>query len=98
MSELFGIFSAPAPVELIVLLVIAVLLFGQNLPEVARSVGKKLTAFKQAMRSIENEIRSITSDVTTPSPDRPATTESMPQKDPYALDEPTAQKFDPPPE
>ena len=97
MRALFGIFSAPAPTELIVLLVIAVLLFGRNLPEVARSLGQKLAEFKRGMRGMEDEIRSITSDITSDTPSRPTIANSKPRDDPNVRDEPTAPKFEPPP-
>jgi sec-independent protein translocase protein TatA len=42
--------------ELIVLGIIALLLFGKRLPEVARSLGKGLTEFKRGMRGIEDEM------------------------------------------
>lgn len=96
MSDLFGFLSFPAPTEMIVLLVIAVLLFGRNLPDVAKTLGKKLAEFKRGIKSIEDEIRSITTDVTSDTPSRPAIANSKPQDDPYDRDEPTAPKFEPP--
>jgi sec-independent protein translocase protein TatA len=94
--ELFGILSAPAPTELIVLLVIAVLLFGQNLPQVARTWGAKLAEFRRGMKSIQDEIRSITSDVSLPESSRPAIADTR-KDDPDDREEPTAPKFEPPP-
>jgi sec-independent protein translocase protein TatA len=107
MSYLFGFLGLPAPTQLIVLLVLAVLLFGQNLPQVARTWGQKLAEFRRGMKHIEDEIRSITSDLTSTGPTRPAISNSNPQDDPYNIsaprddiadrDEPTAPKFEPPP-
>ena len=107
MSYLFAFLGLPAPTQLIVLLVLAVLLFGQNLPQVARTWGQKLADFRRGMRHIEDEIRSITSDLTSSTPSRPAISNSNPQNNPYNLsqsrddpsdrDEPTAPKFEPPP-
>jgi sec-independent protein translocase protein TatA len=42
---------------LLILGVLAVLLFGERLPEVARTVGKSLMEFKKMMSGFENEIR-----------------------------------------
>jgi sec-independent protein translocase protein TatA len=97
MNELFGFISMPNPAELIVLLVIAVLLFGHNLPEVARTWGKKYNKFRRGLKNIEDEIRSI-ADFSPTNADRPLIVEAKPQDDPYDRDEPTAPKFEPPPE
>ena len=42
--------------EWIVILVIAVLIFGRRLPDIARSVGKSITEFKKGIKESENEI------------------------------------------
>jgi sec-independent protein translocase protein TatA len=49
------------PMEMMVIGAIAVLLYGKNLPEACRSVGKHLGALRRGMSGIENEIRSTTS-------------------------------------
>ncbi|MEK7865398.1 MAG: twin-arginine translocase TatA/TatE family subunit [Planctomycetota bacterium] len=43
--------------ELILILIVALLLFGKRLPEVSRSVGKGIREFQKGMRGIEEEIR-----------------------------------------
>ena len=42
--------------EWIVILVIAVLIFGRRLPDIARSIGKSITEFKKGIKDSENEI------------------------------------------
>jgi sec-independent protein translocase protein TatA len=42
--------------EMIIVLVIAVLLFGKRLPEVARGLGKSVIEFKKGIRGIEDEV------------------------------------------
>ena len=44
--------------ELILFGIIALLLFGKRLPEVARSLGKGMVEFKRGMRGVEDEMRS----------------------------------------
>ncbi len=63
-------FWTPGPVELIIILVIAVLLFGRRLPEIARGLGKSLTEFKKGVKEVEetkdelvNDVRKIGDDV-----------------------------------
>jgi sec-independent protein translocase protein TatA len=42
--------------EMIVLGIVAVLLFGSRLPEVARSLGKSMNEFKKGMNDLKSEI------------------------------------------
>ncbi|TWT47181.1 twin arginine translocase protein A [Botrimarina hoheduenensis] len=44
-----------SPMELLIVGVVAVLLFGSKLPSVARSAGKSLTEFKRGMRDMQDE-------------------------------------------
>ncbi|MGB8226116.1 MAG: twin-arginine translocase TatA/TatE family subunit [Sedimentisphaerales bacterium] len=46
--------------ELLVVLVIALLIFGKRLPDVARSLGKSLTEFKKGMHETKDEIEDKT--------------------------------------
>lgn len=47
---------SPGPFELMIIGVIALLLFGKRLPEVARSLGKGIVEFKKGVRGIEDEV------------------------------------------
>jgi sec-independent protein translocase protein TatA len=46
--------------ELLIVLVIALLIFGKRLPDVARSLGKSLTEFKKGMNETKDEIEDKT--------------------------------------
>ncbi len=76
------------PVELLIVGTIAVLLFGQRLPEVGRSLGKSLVEFKKGLNEIKSEVDSAT--YSQPS-SRVAQRYSADDHD-----EPTAPKFEPP--
>ncbi len=44
------------PVGIFAILIIALLLFGKRLPEVARSLGKGIVEFKKGVRGIEDDV------------------------------------------
>ena len=86
---------ALSPVEMMIVGVVAVLLFGGRLPDVARSAGKSLAQFRKGFRDIEDQIRSAAmGDVSslghTSSTHRPQVSEEE-------HEEATAPKFEPPP-
>ena len=62
---LFAFIGMPGPMEMMIILVIAVLLFGKRLPEVGRSLGKGIIEFKKGIHGIEEEVESATSASTT---------------------------------
>ena len=76
-----------SPVEMIVIGVVAVLLFGNKLPQVARSLGKSVTDFKKGMAGIEEEFHNASSD--SPKP-------KVARRELDDREEPTAPKFEPP--
>ncbi len=49
--------------EWMVILVIALLIFGRRLPEVARSLGKSVNEFKKGMREFQDSANEVASDV-----------------------------------
>jgi len=50
----------PGPMEMLVIGVIALLLFGKRLPEVARNVGSSMNEFKKGLRHVQDDINSAT--------------------------------------
>jgi len=85
MDVLIAWFS-PGPMEMLIIGVIAVLLFGKRLPEVGRSLGKGIVEFKKGINGIEEEINTATSSSSNYAVD----------EDVDDQDEATAPKFEPP--
>jgi sec-independent protein translocase protein TatA len=76
---MFGI----GPMEMLVVGIVAVLLFGNRLPEVARSLGKSLNEFKKGMQEFEHEVKtSIYSDPPSRMTYQDRIPSSAPQPDP----------------
>lgn len=85
-SSLLAFFS-PGPMEMLIIGIVAVLLFGKRLPEVGRSLGKGLVEFKKGIRGVEDEMNSVTREA-----DRAARYNNDDDRDVA-----TAPKFEPPP-
>jgi sec-independent protein translocase protein TatA len=52
---MFGV----SPTEMVVLMLVALLVYGGELPKVARSWGKSLAEFKRGLSNIQNEFNSV---------------------------------------
>lgn len=90
-KPILAFFGAPGAMEMMVVGVIALLLFGKRLPEVARSLGKGLVEFKKGIRGIEEDVESATYAANdTASASRPVPAEET------AEATTTAPKFEPP--
>jgi len=87
-----GQFSLPGGTEMLIILVVALLLFGNRLPQVARSLGKSLNEFRRGMQGLEQELKSAMNETPPPSmPKKRAENEEDRQT-------PVAPKFIPPSE
>ncbi len=63
MQSALAFISMPGHIEWLVILVIALLIFGKRLPEVARGVGKSLTEFKKGMKEAKESTDDVVDDV-----------------------------------
>ena len=49
-------FWTPGPLEIVLILVVLVIVFGKRLPDIARSLGRSLTEFKKGVHETEDEL------------------------------------------
>ena len=52
----FGYFGMPGPFEMLIIAAIVLLLFGNRLPSVMRSLGRGVVEFKKGIQGIEEEV------------------------------------------
>lgn len=88
MSAVVAFFGMPGGPELLIVLFVALLLFGKKLPEVARNMGKGLTEFKRGIRGVEEDVHDSTSYDPEPTAERPMADDDLANV--------TAPKFEPP--
>lgn len=81
--------------EVIIIGIVAILLFGKRLPEVAKSLGKSYKQFRQGLSDIQSTID--ISDTYTPPSNSNYSSGSRSYDDYDDYDEATAPKFEPPP-
>jgi sec-independent protein translocase protein TatA len=79
--------------EMVVVMLVAVLLFGKRLPEVGRSLGKGIIEFKKGLRGIEDEF-DLTSTSSPPARTRRSDEPARPAAGDYT--ESSVPKFEPP--
>ncbi len=49
-------FGMPGGIEWIVILIVALLIFGKRLPEVMKSMGRGIVEFKKGVKGVEDEL------------------------------------------
>ncbi len=80
--------------ELVIIGIIAVLLFGKKLPEVAKSLGKSYSQFKRGLTDVQGEFNSAMDPYSEP---QKSYSRAHSHDDYDDRDEATAPKFEPPP-
>ena len=69
----FAFFQNLGTTELMIVAFVSLLIFGNRLPSVMRSLGKSVTEFKKGVSGIEDEIdQAVTADKKTTRPIRPS--------------------------
>ena len=62
LSEIMAIWT-PGPVEIVVIAIVALLIFGRRLPEIARNVGKSFVEFKKGLKEAGDLKNDVTQEV-----------------------------------
>jgi len=63
MCSLFGFIGMPGLPEMMIIAVIVLLLFGNRLPSVMRSLGKGITEFKKGVSGIEDDVEKTSAEI-----------------------------------
>ena len=83
-----------SPMEVVIVGIVAILLFGQKLPDVMKSVGKSYRDFRSGLHELQSQVN--LSDMVSS-----GSSYSAPKRTPVKTyddyEEPTAPKFEPPP-
>jgi sec-independent protein translocase protein TatA len=85
----------PGPGDMLIVAVVAVMLFGKDLPKVARQAGRALSELKKGMSGLQSELNSAIYSNEPVAPSRQSSYSAYRDED--ETDEPTAPKFEPPP-
>ena len=88
-----GLFTSLGPLEIGIILLVGLLLFGRRLPEVGRGLGKSIVEFKRGLKDATDEIDEVSNEVRSPSQlkasESPAQTEATPSTAPAASERAT---------
>ncbi len=84
-----------SPPELMIVAVVAILLFGSKLPDVARSLGGSYREFRRGLNDMQKEFREVEREVHR-AIETPISKKVVDEDDPNDSPEPLAPKFTPP--
>jgi sec-independent protein translocase protein TatA len=68
----------PGPWEWIIIVVVALLIFGRRLPEVGKSLGKGIVEFKKGLKGVKDELEDVDRDIDQRRPPRSQATRWFP--------------------
>ncbi|MBC8377977.1 MAG: twin-arginine translocase TatA/TatE family subunit [Planctomycetes bacterium] len=57
LESVLAVLGLPQGAEWIIILFVAVLIFGRRLPEIARGLGKSITEFKKGVKETEDDVK-----------------------------------------
>jgi sec-independent protein translocase protein TatA len=69
-------FGMPGGIEWIIILIVALLIFGKRLPEAMKSMGKGIVEFKKGVKGVEDDVE----DATEQKPEKLETAENKNEK------------------
>ena len=58
-----GLFGNFGNVEILIILLVGLLLFGRRLPEVGRGLGKSIVEFKKGLKDVTDEVDAVNKEV-----------------------------------
>jgi sec-independent protein translocase protein TatA len=58
-----GMFGMPGGIEWIIILIVALLIFGKRLPSTMRSIGKGIVEFKKGLKDVKDEVDEVDKDI-----------------------------------
>ncbi len=82
--------------EVLIIGIVAVLLFGRKLPEVARNAGSMYRDFRKQISELQSTFTSI--DLEAESSSSSSGSQEFYDDEPYESEKPSAPRFEPPPE
>ncbi len=86
MAETLAFFSGIGWHELLIVLIVALLIFGRRLPEVGKSLGKGIVEFKKGLKGIEDDMDGVDRDIDRTASKDPAQLEADAGYDEMAYD------------
>jgi TatA/E family protein of Tat protein translocase len=79
-----------SPTDMLIVGIVAIMLFGNRLPEVARSLGRSMSEFKKGMHDLESEVKTSFHSATSSRPSYPEAVRSPARVDESISQEPMA--------
>ena len=59
MTSLYAYIFGLGPMEIVIVVIVGVLLFGRKLPDMGRYLGKSITEFRKGMKGLEDDVDTV---------------------------------------